>query len=223
MKYLLLIAWLLVTSTTIYGQSYRNAGNYNRIGLQGKVALMDIDTKNFDVQGDTGFLAGFTTRGNVYNNWGMVYGIDLLSTAVTVQTSALDQLTSEDTQYNIIGAQLNLLLSYNLIANHLAVDLGPALLVNSKMKLDNSRQNTNIVSGYNTLTASDIQEISRVNGFGIIGLTGGFEHVRLTLQYQYGFTNILNNLNEQNLVIDDNERDFKGNASIIAAGVVFYL
>lgn len=223
MKYLLLIAWLLVTSTTIYGQSYRNAGNYNRIGLQGKVALMDIDTKNFDVQGDTGFLAGFTTRGNVYNNWGMVYGIDLLSTAVTVQTSALDQLTSEDTQYNIIGAQLNLLLSYNLIANHLAVDLGPALLINSKMKLDNSRQNTNIVSGYNTLTASDIQEISRVNGFGIIGLTGGFEHVRLTLQYQYGFTNILNNLNEQNLVIDDNERDFKGNASIIAAGVVFYL
>ena len=115
------------------------------------------------------------------------------------------------------------MLSYNLIANHLAVDLGPALLINSKMKLDNSRQNTNIVSGYNTLTASDIQEISRVNGFGIIGLTGGFEHVRLTLQYQYGFTNILNNLNEQNLVIDDNERDFKGNASIIAAGVVFYL
>ena len=223
MNYLLLIAWLLVTSTTIYGQSYRNAGNYNRIGLQGKIALMDIDTKNFDVQGETGFLAGFTTRGNVYNNWGMVYGIDLLSTAVTVQTTALDQLTSEDTQYNIIGAQLNLLLSYNLIANHLAVDLGPALLVNSKMKLDNSRQNTNIVSGYNTLTASDIQEISRVNGFGIIGLTGGFEHVRLTLQYQYGFTNILNNLNEQNLVIDDNERDFKGNASIIAAGVVFYL
>jgi len=223
MKYYISLICLLVVSFTSSAQSYRNSGNYNRIGLQGKVALMDIETKNFDIQGDTGFLAGFTTRGNVYNNWGVVYGIDLLSTAVTVQTSALDQLTSEDTQYNIIGAQLNLLLSYNLIANHLAVDLGPALLINSKMKLDNSRQSTNIVSGYTTVTASDIQEISRVNGFGIIGLTGGFEHVRLTLQYQYGFTNILNNLNDQNLVIDNNARDFKGNASIIAAGVVFYL
>ncbi|AWH73747.1 hypothetical protein DCS32_06130 [Dokdonia sp. Dokd-P16] len=223
MKYLLLFALLLITSTTIFAQSYRGSGNYNRIGLQGKVAFMDIDTKNFDVQGEAGFLAGFTTRGNVYNNWGMVYGIDLLSTAVTVQTTSLDQLTSEDTQYNIIGAQLNLLLSYNLIANHLAVDIGPALLINSKMKLDNSSQSTNIVSGYTTLTASDIQEISRVNGFGIIGLTGGFEHVRLMLQYQYGFTNILNNLNEQNLVIDNNARDFKGNASLITAGVVFYL
>ena len=223
MKYLSLLVLLIVTSTVMYAQSYKSNGNYNRIGLQGKVALIDLDTKNFDVQGETGFLAGFTTRGNVYNNWGMVYGIDFLSTAVTVQTTSLDQLTSEDTQYNIIGAQLNLLLSYNLIANHLAVDIGPALLINSKMKLDNSSQSTNIVNGYTTLTASDIQEISRVNGFGVIGLTGGFEHVRLSLQYQYGFTNILNNLNNQNLVNDNNVRGFKGNASIIAAGVVFYL
>jgi hypothetical protein len=45
--------------------------------------------------------------------------------------------------------------------------------------------------------------------------------VRLWAQYQYGFTNILNGLNDENLT--ETTEDFKGNLSLIAVGVVFYL
>lgn len=224
MKYYILFISILCVSVSLSAQSYSGSGNYNRIGLQGKLALIDIDTQDFDLKGDTGYLGGLTTRGRLYNDFGIVYGIDFMSTTVNIQTRPLGEFQEEDTRFDIIGAQLNLLLSYNIIEKHLAIDFGPALLVNGKMKAEKDGQKDNIVSGYTALRAEDIQEISRINGFGIIALTGGFEHVRLTLQYQYGFTNIFSNLNQQGLLDVDNEaRNFKGTPSIIAAGIVFYL
>lgn len=224
MKYFLFFIALFFITASLSAQSYSRNNNYNRIGIQGKLAFIDIDTDNFDLSGDTGFLGGLTTRGRLYNNFGIVYGIDFLSTSVNVQTSPVGSLQEVDTRFNVIGAQLNLLLSYNIINRHLALDLGPALLVNSKLKLDKSNQRDNIVSGYTFLRAEDIQEISRVNGFGVVALTGGFEHVRLTVQYQYGFNNIFNNLNDQGLLnIDSSAQNFDGTASILTAGIVFYL
>ncbi|TVZ52644.1 hypothetical protein [Dokdonia sp. Hel_I_53] len=223
MKYVNLLLFLLF-SITLAAQGASGSGNYNRIGLQGRIALLDINTSDFQSEKDVGFIAGLTTRGRIYNDFSMVYGIDFLSSSVNIQTIALGETQSEDTRFNVIGAQLNLLLSYNLIDKHLAIDFGPALLINGKMKVDGTSQENNIVSGYTTLTASDIQEISRINGFGVVGLTGGFERVRLILQYQYGFTNILNNLNKQGLLsVDPQATGFKGTASILSAGLVFYL
>lgn len=224
MRHLGLIISFLFISTVITAQSYNGSGNYNRLGFQGKMALLSIDTQNFNLKGETGYLVGLTTRGSLYNNLGIVYGIDFLSTTVNIQTRPNGELQEEDTRFNIRGAQLNVLLSLNIIKKHLAIDVGPALLVNGKMKVAKNVQKNNIVPGYTELTAEDVEEISRVNGFGIIGLTGGFEHVRLTLQYQYGLSNFFNNLNEQRLQDEDNNvRGFKGTASIISGGIVFYL
>lgn len=224
MKYFYSIVFVVFISTSAFAQSYSGAGNYNRIGIQGQLASFNISTSDFDVQSDTGFLGGFTTRGRLYNNFSMVYGLDFLSSSVNIQTQATGSSQIEDTQFSTIGAKVNIFLSYNIIDKHLAIDVGPALLVNSKMEVKDSSQEGNIVSGYTSLTAEDIQEISRVNPFGVIGLTGGFEHIRFTVQYHYGFTNILNNLNNQNLSeIDSQASNFSGNASIISGGVVFYL
>ena len=91
------------------------------------------------------------------------------------------------------------------------------------MEVKNNNQENNIVSGYTSLTAGDLEEISQINPFGVIGITGGFEDIRFTVQYHYGFTNILNNLNDENLSeIDSIASDFNGNASIISGGIVFY-
>ena len=210
--------------TTSFAQSYSGSGNYNRIGLQGQIASFNIDTSDFNVQSETGFLGGFTTRGRLRNNFGMVYGLDFLSSSVNIQTREVGSTQTEDTEFSTIGAKLNIFLSYNLIDKHLAIDVGPALLINGKLEVKESSQEGNIVSGYTSLTAGDLEEISRINPFGVIGITGGFEHVGFTVQYHYGFTNILNNLNDQNLSeIDAQASDFSGNASIISGGIVFYL
>ncbi len=224
MKYFYLVVLFVCISTTSFAQSYYGSGNYNRIGLQGQVALFDINTSDFNVKQETGVLTGFTTRGRLYNNFGMVYGIDFLSSKVSIETLSSDNSQQVDTEFSTIGAKLNVFLSYNLIDKHLAIDVGPSLLINGKLEVKDSDQETNIVSGYTLLTAGDLQEISRINPFGVIGITGGFEHVRFTVQYHYGFTNILNNLNKQSLSdIDTQASDFKGDASIISGGIVFYL
>ena len=200
------------------------SGNYNRIGIQARYAVLDIETSDFEIAGDTGFMAGLTTRGRLYNNFGMIYGIDFVSLSTNVQGRALGNVSFEDMQYTVIGAQLNLLLSYNILEQNLAIEAGPALMVNSKMTLKNQGQEDNIVKGYASLKATDIEEISRINPFVVVALTGGFERIRFSVQYQYGFTNILGNLNSQDLQdIDRTVPDFNGSSSIISGGIVLYL
>lgn len=207
-----------------YGQSYFKNGKYNRLGLQGRYASLSLSSPNIEVKGGNGFIGGLTTRGRLYNNWGMVYGIDFLSVSSEVGTSGTSSLQDQQTSYTLIGAQLNLLASYNLIGQNLAIDLGPALLVNGKMALDNNMQETNIVNGYTTLTAADLQEVSRINPFVVIGLTGGWENVRFMVQYQYGLTNFFGNLNDQDFTDPTAQTtDFEATMSLISGGVVFYL
>ncbi len=209
---------------SVFAQSYRNTGSYNRIGLQGKVLLTSIESSDLDIDGKEGFQGGFTTRGRIYNNWGIVYGIDFMSANVSVQGTGAGQAIDNQIDYNFIGAQLNFLLSYNLIGQNLAVDFGPALLVNGKMNLKDDAQSNTRIAGFSNLTGGDLEEISKLNPFAVIGVTGGFENVRLSVQYQYGITNILNGLNQQDLdLIDPEARNFKGTASFISAGIVFYL
>lgn len=208
-----------------YGQSsYNQNGRYNRLGLQGKYAALTLDSDNLEVEGGNGFLGGFTTRGRLYNNWGVVYGIDFLSINAEIGTSGPNGLQDEQTRFNLLGAQLNLLASYNLIGQNLAIDIGPALLVNGNLSLDDRSQGSNIVNGYTTLTAEEVQEVSRINPFGVIALTGGWESVRFTLQYQYGLTNFFGNLNDQDFTDPlASGTDFDATVSILSGGIVFYL
>lgn len=224
MKLRIFIFMFFTCILSAYAQSHRNSGSYNRIGLQGRILLASIDSDNLEIDGNEGFQGGFTTRGRLYNNWGIVYGIDFMSASVSVQGTGASQAIDNQLDYNFIGAQLNFLLSYNLIGQNLAIDFGPALLVNGKMDLKDDAQADTRIAGFSSLTAGDIEEISKINPFAVIGLTGGFENVRLTVQYQYGVTNFLNGLNKQDLeAIDSEARNFKGTASFISAGVVFYL
>jgi len=225
MRLLFITILMSLASISLTAQSYTGSGNYNRVGLQAQYALMDLGTTDFESEGQAGFTAGLTTRGRLYNNFGMVYGLDLVSTKVNIQGRALGSGSFEDMQYDMIGAKLNLLLSYNILGQHLAIDFGPSLLVNSKLKLKNMGQEDNIVKGYASLKATDIQEVSLINPMAVIAITGGFEQVRFTAQYHYGFTNFLGNLNKNNLPeIDPSiEDDFKGNLSVVSFGIALYL
>lgn len=207
-----------------YSQSYLKNGKYNRLGLQGKYAVLEVSSSNVMIEGGSGFLGGLTTRGRLYNNWGMVYGIDFLNIDAEVASSGTGGLQDENTIYTLIGAQLNLLASYGIIGQNLSFEIGPALLVNGKMALKDRGQETNIVNGYTTLTAGELQEVSRINPFAVVGLTGGWENVRFSVQYQYGLTNFFGNLNDQDFTDPmASATDFKATTSVISGGIVFYL
>lgn len=224
MKFNSFLFIFLLISCVASSQNYSRSGNYNRIGIQGKVGSITIDTDNFMVDGQSAFLGGFTTRGRLYNNFGVVYGIDLLHSSLNVRGRSIDELRQEDIRYTLIGAQLHILGSYNIIQDRIALDFGPALLVNGAMNIDRDQQQSALITGFQSLTAEDIQDISRVNPFGIIGITMGFTNIRFTAQYQVGLSNIFNKLNNNNLSsIDPNARDFKGRASLLTAGIVLLL
>lgn len=197
----------------------KNYNGYNFLGIQGGITFFDIQTDDFVTKQQTGFVAGFTTRGAFRNNFDLVYGLSFQSASVGVEGSSFLGTDTQNIGYTIQGAQINFLGSYNIVVKHLSIEFGPVFDVNGKMKLDNDKYEDYILTGYNTLTAKDIQEISRFNVRLAAGLTAGLEHFRISAQYQYGVTNMLGKLNDRGL----ENNDFKGNSStIVVMGVIYF-
>ena len=195
----------------------RNYNGYNFLGITGGLTLFDIQTDDLVTKQQTGFTAGFTTRGAFRNNFDLVYGISFQSTAIAVEGSKL--LDTQDIRYTVQGAQINFLGSYNIVKKHLSLEFGPIFEINGKMKLDDDQYEDYILTGYDALAAKDIQEISRFNVRLAGGLTAGLEHFRISAQYQYGVTNMLGKLNDKGLEKDN----FKGHSSTIAVmGVIYF-
>ena len=212
---------LFATLCLFLGQqafSQRNYDGYNFLGIQGGITFFDIQTDDLVTMQKEGFTAGFTTRGAFRNNFDLIYGLSFQSASVGVEGRSI----LGDTQnigYTIQGVQLNFLGSYNIIVKHLSLEFGPIFDLNGKMKLADDKYGDYILTGYNTLTAADIQDISKFNVRLAGGLTAGLEHFRISAQYQYGVTNILGGLNDKGL---ENE-DFKGNSStIVLMGVIYF-
>ncbi len=202
----------------LFQQTFAQRGNirYNLLGLNGGVSFFDINTDDLVTFQKTGFTGGFTTRGAFYDDFDIIYGINYFNSKVAVEGQGLTG--TQEIEYSIQGAQLNLLGSYNIAVKHLSVEFGPIFQVNSKMKLADDKYGEYIVTGYNTLMASEIQDISRINLLAAVGLTAGVEHFRISGQYHYGLTNMLNKLNDKNL----ENNDFKGNSSTIVVAAVIY-
>lgn len=202
--------------TVQQGLAQRNYDDYNRIGIQGAYTLFDINTDDFITTQDGGFIGGFTTRGAFRNSFDLIFGLSFMSSNITIQGS--DGTQTQNIDFSIQGVQLQFLGSYNIIKHHLTLDFGPALNVTGKMKVQREAQSENIISGFNELTAGNLENISPVNFRVIGGISAGLESFRATAQYQYGVTNVLNRLNDQGL----EKNDFNGNTGTIVLGAVLY-
>lgn len=200
----------------IYAQ--RNYDGYNFLGIQGGVTLFDIKTDDLVTNQQTGFTAGFTTRGAFRNDFDLIYGLSFQNAAIGVESRSFPGTDSQNIGYTVQGVQINLLGSYNIVPKHLSIEFGPIVNINGKLKLDDDKFKDVILSGYETLSAKDIQDISRFNIHLAGGLTAGLEHFRVYGQYQYGLTNMLGKLNDKNL----ENKDFKGHSSTIIFGAVVY-
>lgn len=215
-KQLIFVSFCLFLFQQTFAQ--RSYNGYNFLGIQGGITFFDIQTDDMVTKQKEGFTAGFTTRGAFRNDFDLVYGISFQSSSVGVEGSSLLGTDTQNIGYTIQGAQINFLGSYNIVVKHLSIEFGPVFNINGKMKLDKDEYEGYVLTGYNTLTAKDIQEISRFNVRLAAGLTAGLEHFRINAQYQYGVTNMLGKLNDKGL---ENE-DFKGNSSTIILAAVIY-
>ena len=222
----LLIALLAISFTTsVDAQRRGGTSEYNMIGVKLGGSHFNIETDNFTLVPDYGFIGGLSTRGNFYNNWDLQFGISIGNNNVKVQGRQTLASASEDINFSMLNAQLHLLFGYKIIGNQrnmrsdfkLTAELGPVLMVNGKMKYSNDRYETYIIDGTN-ITAEQIQNISTINGTGVVGLSAGIERFRVFGHYHYGFTNILGKLND----IEGNTEDFKGNVNMFQFGILFY-
>ena len=190
----------------------------NFLGITVGAVFFDINTTDLSTKSETGFIFGFTTRGAFRNNFDLIYGITFQNSKLTVEGRNPSGTVSE-IAYTIQGAQLNFLGSYNIIVKHLSLEFGPVVNINGKMKLDKKEFENYFLTGYESTTAKDIQDISMFDIRLAAGLTAGLEHFRLSFQYQYGLLNTLNGLNDKGL----ERENFKGNsATIVLSGIIYF-
>ncbi|HSD14171.1 MAG TPA: hypothetical protein VLB74_05955 [Flavobacterium sp.] len=218
MKKLPIISLLLVALQGFAQYGYRDG---NRIGIYAGVNQTSLMTSNFDAKPEMGWSAGMQVRGNYYNDFSMIFGMQFSEYNFSVATLS-PTMQKEDVKYKLMNGQIRLLLSYNVVKDHVSIDLGPVLQFNDKLKLD-GKYETNLLENNVNLTAKDITDITKINGNLYMGISAGNRRVRVLLNYQYGLNNILNNLNEKEELTLKNNGDFKGHIGILTGQLLFNL
>lgn len=221
LKFLLFIS--IFTCLNPINAQNRNYGgdSYNRLGIQAGVTYGGIESDNFTTTKNTGIMAGLTTRSNVWNNFLVVYGVNFYTMKTGIMGHELSSSQMENMDFKNTGVQLNLFAGHKLIGEHLSVELGPILQINSKWEVEEKFENY-LVEDY-IITAKDLEEVSRVNLNVAANVSAGFPDIKIWVQYQYGVSNFIKNLNEKGLQIKDpRATNLEGHLGLATAGVVYY-
>lgn len=200
----------------------RYSESYNRLGIRAGFIYGGINSEDLNTSSGTGFTGGLHTRSNVYNKLIAVYGINFFQYNTGVSLVRENGAGNVETDFKATGVQINLFAGHKIIGDHLSVEAGPVLQINSKWSpADNFKQLK--VQGYDIL-ASDLEEISRVNLSVAAGVSAGLESFKFTFQYQYGLTNIFRGLDSEELGNKDpRAAGLRGRQNLAIAGIVFYL
>ena len=213
-NYLLLVAFCVAFVTLGYSQ-HRRYTIKNGFALGGGLTQYDILTDQLSTTSGNGWLISASTTADVPHKWyNISFGMQLSENNMEVSGLLFDEdvFIDQQLEYKIFAAQLSMLLHAKLIKNLLTIDFGPMLQYNGKMELQNDNTDDLFVRvGGDTFSAIELEDISQFNVNGAIGATLGFQFIKLRAQYIYGFTNILNKLNDKNLTTTN----FKGNQSML--------
>lgn len=203
-----IIFFLLLTSTAGFAQyGYRDS---NMIGITLGLNQFDLKTSDFETSPATGWNVGLSMRGNFYNDWDAIWGIQFSEYNFKVATVNAS-LSNRETNFKLPCANISFQFSYKFIENHLSIELGPMVQVNGKFTVPTEEENY-LVKGNTTHTVKDLTDIGNVSFYPVIGITAGVRNARLNVTYQYGLNNMLAKL----------DGGFSGHASIINGNVIFY-
>ena len=219
--------FLFVTTLCISLQAVaqRNYDQYNHIGVWGGINFSSLNSDQLTTKDGNGFMAGFTTRGAVYNNFDLLYGVTFVRGEYQILGRDFTNLSNNGAptyiDYALDAVQINFLGSYNIVRNHLSIEAGPVLNVNGNLKMQRDGFDEYTLDGFETLKAKDIVDISPVHFYMAAGLTAGIRNFRVGVQYQYAFTNLLSKVNDRE-GIDQSQGKIKANPSNLGLLAFFY-
>lgn len=218
MKNLLALLIIFICGRAHAQYNYRDG---NRIGISLGATQTSLLSSNFKAKPELGWIGGLSIRGNYYNDFSMTFGMQFTESSFSLET-VNPFLKKEDVKYTLSGVQVRVLLSYNLIEDHLGLDFGPVLQVNGKLRIDKDNKN-NILPG-TLLTANDILDVTPINGNLYFGVTAGSKRVKAIIFYEYGLNNFMNKLNkDDDLKVLNNGDEFKGHIGMLSGQILVSL
>lgn len=209
----LLVATCTLFVTKSFSQSRYN--DYNRLGISFGIHQFDIRTNDLQTSKSIGFHGGLSTRGTVARHFDMIYFLHLNKHEVNVLGRETILSNVEEIPFTLLAAKVGVLGSFKISERHLSIEFGPAIQLSDKFEID-EKFNAYVLEGYNTFTANEARQTSRLNLMGIIGISTGFQTFKISLQYEYGFSNVLSKLRA-----DTNK--LKGNIEQLSVLATFYL
>lgn len=216
---------LVIFTTAFVTTCFSQKGFYriqNGFGILGGITQFDIKTDNFETKAENGWLASASATVDIPNKWyNISYAMQLSENKISIMGNTPLSANPEEITYKMFAAQVALLMHIKTFGSHLTLDVGPMLQYNDRLLIEDKNQENFTVSNYSNLTAKDISEISKFNLNGAVGVTAGFEFIKLRAQYIYGFTNILKKLNTKELDTSGGNSNFKGNQSMLVFGIMF--
>ena len=219
---ILLVALSLGFVTPIIAQhgSYRIS---NGFGIMGGITQYNIQTDNFNTTTGNGFIGGMSATVDIPHRWHNIsFGMQLSEDHLEISGRSSNLSASQNIEYKLFAAQIALLMHIKVIENHFTIDLGPMIQYNGKLELEDKSQGGFIIDNYNVLTAKNITNISQFHFNGAIGASVGLRQFKLKGQYIYGFTNMLNKLNDKDFDTSGSANsNFKGNQSMLAFTAIF--
>ena len=209
---LLVVATLLFV-TNSFSQSRYN--DYNRFGLSAGIHQFDIKTNDLVTTKSTGFHGGLSTRGTVARSFDMIYFLTLNRHEVNFVGRENILAITEEIPFKLLAVKIGLLGSYKIMEKHLSLEFGSALQLSDKFEFESTFDDY-ILEGYDTFTAKDARQTSRINILGIIGISAGFQSFKISFQYEYGISNFLSKL-------EADQKKLKGNTTQLSVLATFYL
>ena len=222
-KQLILLVAICIGFVTSGFSQHRRYDIKNGVGISGAITRFDIVTDNFITKQENGFLGGLIATVDIPNRWyNMSFGMQLSENHFSIAARPTALSTQDEfIEYKLFTSQIALLGHIKIIDKYLTIDGGPMLQYNSKLELKDKSKEGYFINNYDAVTAKDITDISRFNVNGAIGVSGGYGFFRLKAQYIYGFANILNKLNSQDIDTTGHDGSFKGHQSMLALGAMF--
>ncbi|MCM4159221.1 PorT family protein [Antarcticibacterium flavum] len=217
---LFLLAFFLIFGEAFSQKRYPK-DVYNTLGIQAGINYGGLSSDNLSLSPGVGFSAGLSTRANVYNNFLFLYGIKYFqyNTGIDVRQEGRSELSQINLRTN--GVQLNFFGGHKIIGDHLSIEAGPVIQINSKLLTNEGYENA-MVDGY-LLTAESLEDISKIN-FALAGqVSAGLRRLKVWAQYQYGLSNMFRNLEpEEEGGNGSRVTDLQGVVRLATAGIVFY-
>ena len=221
MKLLLTLILVLFFILKAFTQPRLTGDSYNRLGIQAGINYTKLQSDIFLFKYRPGLMAGLTTRANTVNKFLLIYGVNFYQFNTGIEAIAENSQTPAEIDFKATGVQINLFLGHKLIGEHLSLEAGPVLQINSKLIPEKGKENYRLA--HFDLVAEDLQDISRVNFNLAANLSFGLPSIKFWCQYQYGITNMMRNLDLEELQNKDSRvTNLKGNLGMAVGGMLVY-